>query len=176
MNALERSSWKPIVSAGLAASFVALLGATITALGPWYYSLHMPRWKPPDALFGPAWTLIFALAATAGVLGWRSLPTRLSRATMCGFFGANALFNVLWSVLFFRLHRPDLALLEVSLLWLSILLLMLLLWRGSRLAAGLLLPYLVWVSYAAVLNLAVVRMNPVAHASAMHASAMRGES
>jgi tryptophan-rich sensory protein len=74
-------------------------------------------------------------------------------------------------VLFFRLHRPDLALLEVSLLWLSILLLMLLLWRGSRVAAWLLLPYLVWVSYAAVLNLAVVRMNPVAHVSAM-----RGES
>jgi len=131
----------------------------------------MPSWKPPDALFGPAWTLIFALAATAGVLGWRSLPTRVTRATMCGFFAANALFNVLWSVLFFRLHRPDLALLEVSLLWLSILLLMLLLWRGSRVAAWLLLPYLVWVSYAAVLNLAVVRMNPVAHVSAM-----RGES
>jgi tryptophan-rich sensory protein len=171
MNAVVRSNWKPIVSAGLAASFVALLGATITALGPWYYGLHMPRWKPPDALFGPAWTLIFAFAATAGVLGWRSLPTRVSRATMCGFFGANALFNVLWSVLFFRLHRPDLALLEVSLLWLSILLLMLLLRRASRTAAWLLLPYLVWVSYAAVLNLAVVRMNPV-----QHVEVIRGES
>jgi len=171
VNAIARSSWKPIFSAALAAGVVALLGATITALGPWYYSLHMPSWKPPDALFGPAWTLIFALAATAGVLGWRSLPTRLSRATMCGFFAANALFNVLWSVLFFRLHRPDLALLEVSLLWLSIVLLMLLLRRASKSAAWLLLPYLAWVTYAAVLNLAVVRMNPMEHASAM-----RGES
>jgi tryptophan-rich sensory protein len=171
MNAAVRSGWKPIISAGLAASTVAVLGATITGLGPWYYSLHMPSWKPPDALFGPAWTLIFALAATSGVLGWRSLPTRVSRATMCGFFAANALFNVLWSVLFFRLHRPDLALLEVSLLWLSILLLMLLLRHASRIAAWLLLPYLAWVSYAAVLNLAVVRMNPV-----QHAETVRGES
>jgi translocator protein len=171
MNALARNSWRPIFSAALAASLVAVLGATITALGPWYYNLNMPSWKPPDALFGPAWTVIFALAATAGVLGWRSLPTRVSRATMCAFFAANAFFNVLWSVLFFRLHRPDLALLEVSLLWLSIVLLMFLLRRASKAAAWLLLPYLVWVTYAAVLNLAVVRMNPVEHASAM-----RGES
>jgi tryptophan-rich sensory protein len=90
---------------------------------------------------------------------------------MCGFFAANAFFNVLWSVLFFRLHRPDLALLEVSLLWLSIVLLMFLLRRASKAAAWLLLPYLAWVTYAAALNLAVVRMNPVEHASAM-----RGES
>jgi len=155
------SRWKPILAAALAAGVVAVLGAQITDLGPWYYSLREPAWKPPDLLFGPAWTLIFGLAATAGVLGWRALRSRASRLMMCGFFFLNAFFNELWSALFFRFHRPDWALLEVSLLWLSILLLMIALYRASRRASWLLLPYLIWVSFAAALNLAVVRLNPV---------------
>jgi tryptophan-rich sensory protein len=161
MTRTNPSRWKPIVSAALAALAVAALGAQITDLGPWYHALREPAWKPPDALFGPAWTLIFALAATAGVLGWRALRSRASRLAMCGFFFLNALFNELWSALFFRLHRPDWALLEVVLLWLSILLLMIVLYRASKTASWLLLPYLIWVSYAAALNLAVVRLNPL---------------
>jgi tryptophan-rich sensory protein len=153
--------WKPILAAALAASVVAVMGALITDLGPWYHSLREPAWKPPDVLFGPAWTLIFALAATAGVLGWRALRSRASRLAMCGFFFLNALFNELWSALFFRFHRPDWALLEVSLLWLSILLLMIVLYRASKRASWLMLPYLIWVSFAAALNLAVVRLNPL---------------
>lgn len=161
MTGLAPSRWKPILTAAFAASAVAVLGAQITDLGPWYQSLREPAWKPPDALFGPAWTLIFALAAAAGVFGWRSLRSRTSRLVMCGFFALNALFNELWSVLFFRFQRPDWALLEVSLLWLSILLLMIVLYRAARTASWLLLPYLTWVSFAAVLNLAVVRLNPL---------------
>lgn len=161
MSSVAISRWRPIVVAALAASAVALLGAQITELGPWYHSLREPAWKPPDVLFGPAWTLIFAFAACAGVMGWLSLGSATSRLVMCGFFFLNALFNELWSVLFFRLHRPDWALLEVSLLWLSILLLMIGLYRASRRASWLLLPYLIWVSFAAVLNLAVVRLNPL---------------
>ncbi len=151
--------WKPIIVAALAAMVTATLGALLTDLSPWYYALHLPAWKPPDALFGPAWTLIFALAATSGVIGWRALAYRTPRLIMCGYFFINAVFNELWSTLFFRFHRPDLALLEVTLLWLSILLLMVTLHRASRLASWLLLPYLVWVSYAGVLNFAVVRLN-----------------
>ena len=151
--------WQPVCAAFALATVVAMLGALITDLGPWYANLRMPPWKPPDALFGPAWTLIFAAAALAGALGWQAMPQRAARITLCLFFGANALLNVLWSTLFFRLHRPDWALLEVVLLWLSILVLMLALRRVSRRAALLLLPYLVWVSYAACLNLAVVRLN-----------------
>jgi tryptophan-rich sensory protein len=141
------------------ATVVAILGALVTDLGPWYANLHMPPWKPPDALFGPAWTLIFAAAALAGALGWQAMPQRAARITLCLYFAVNALLNVLWSALFFRLHRPDWALLEVVLLWLSILVLMLALRRVVPRAALLLLPYLVWVSYAAFLNLAVVRLN-----------------
>jgi translocator protein len=152
--------WRPILTAAGAAAVVAMIGLVMTDLGPWYLNLRMPAWKPPDAIFGPAWTLIFASAALAGAYGWRALPRPAARFALCGYFAINALLNILWSALFFRLHRPDWALLEVGLLWLSVVLLMITLWRGSRPATALLLPYLLWVSYAAVLNLAVVQLNP----------------
>jgi len=152
--------WPPLLTAAAAASAVALIGASVTHLGPWYRSLHMPSWKPPDALFGPAWMLIFATAALAAAYGWQALPHRLSRATLCGFFALNAILNVLWSLLFFHSRRPDWALLEVGLLWLSIALLIVMLARVSRHAAWLLVPYLLWVSYASMLNWAVVQLNP----------------
>jgi tryptophan-rich sensory protein len=160
MSELAPPPGRPIITAAGAAIVVAMIGLVMTDLGPWYANLKMPAWKPPDALFGPAWTLIFAAAALAGAYGWRALPQPAARFALCGYFAINALLNILWSALFFRLHRPDWALLEVGLLWLSIVLLMFTLWRGSRLATWLLLPYLLWVSYAAVLNLAVVRLNP----------------
>jgi translocator protein len=150
---------RPIAVAALAALGVASLGATITDLGPWYQSLAMPDWQPPDWLFGPVWTLIFALAALAAATGWRDAPTRAAREWLVIFFALNGLFNLLWSLLFFRLQRPDWALVEVGLLWLSILLLIISLARFSRPASLLLVPYLVWVSFAAVLNWKVVALN-----------------
>jgi translocator protein len=107
----------------MAALFVATMGGTMTDLGPWYQSLRMPAWKPPDWLFGPAWTLIFALAALAGLKAWQSAGDRASREWVIGLFALNGFLNIMWSVFFFRFKRPDWALLEVLLLWLSILLL-----------------------------------------------------
>lgn len=160
MNALAPPPGRPVIAAAGAATVVAMIGVVMTDLGPWYMNLRMPSWKPPDAIFGPAWTLIFATAALAGAYGWQALRQPGARLAMCGYFAINAALNILWSALFFRLHRPDWALLEVGLLWLSVLLLMVTLWRGSRLATWLLLPYLLWVSYAAALNLAVMWLNP----------------
>ncbi len=158
--ALRRSSrWKPIVAAAAGAAGVAILGALSTDIGPWYLSLKEPPWKPPDVLFGPAWTTIFALAAIAGVRAWRHATTKAQREWILILFAANAFFNVLWSLLFFRFHRPDWALAEVSLLWLSILALIVVLGRLSRASGWLMAPYLAWVSFAAFLNLTVVRLN-----------------
>jgi tryptophan-rich sensory protein len=138
---------------------VAGLGALTTDLGPWYYRLHKPAWQPPDWLFGPAWTLIFALAALAGVLYWQHSGNRSERLQIIAAFSLNAFLNTLWSLLFFRLKRPDWALYEVGFLWLSIMLLIVLLARGSRTASWLLAPYLAWVSFAAVLNWTIVQLN-----------------
>ena len=151
--------WRPILIAAGAALSVAVLGALMTDLGPWYAGLKQPAWKPPDAAFGPIWTTIFALSATAGVIGWRRAPSKAQREWLLVLFAANGFLNVLWSLLFFRLHRPDWSMLEVPVLWLSVLALMLLLSRFAKLAAWLLAPYLVWVAIAAALNWQTIQLN-----------------
>jgi translocator protein len=145
--------------AAVAASTVAVLGALLTDLSPWYYALRKPAWQPPDWLFGPAWTLIFGLAAVSGVLGWTYAPDQAARRRMLALFAVNASLNVLWSVLFFRFQRPDWALAEVGFLWLSIVALMLALRPASKAASWLLLPYLLWVTFATAVNAAVVVLN-----------------
>lgn len=135
------------------------LGGALTELGPWYYALRHPDWKPPDAAFGVIWSTIFTLCAISGALAWQAARNRAMRQRVLWLFGVNAVLNVLWSLLYFKLQRPDWALVEVALLWLSIVALILGLWRVSRWASALLLPYLVWVSIAAALNLATVRLN-----------------
>ena len=151
--------WKPIVIAALAAAAVATFGALMTDLGPWYGNLHKPNWQPPDWLFGPAWTLIFGLCALAGYLAWRHAPNRGGRDGVLALFALNAFLNVLWSALFFRFRRPDWALPEAGLLWLSILLMIIVLPRYSKAASLLLVPYLAWVTFATVLNWAAVALN-----------------
>ena len=153
------SSVKPIWIAALAACAVASLGALTTDLGPWYRSLVQPSWQPPDWAFGPAWTTIFALAAIAGVLGWQRAPDQAGREWMLGLFALNGVLNLLWSLLYFRLRRPDWALYEVGFLWLSVLLLIVVLRPYARTAAWLLVPYLLWVAFAGALNYASVQLN-----------------
>ena len=151
--------WRPVFVAAAAALLVAVLGGLMTDLGPWYASLKQPAWKPPDWAFGPIWTTIFALAAAAGVIGWLRAPARAQREQMLVLFALNAFLNVFWSLLYFRLHRPDWSLIEVPFLWLSVLALIVLLWRFARPAAWLLVPYLVWVSIASLLNWQTVQLN-----------------
>ena len=142
-----------------AALGVALLGGLTTDIGPWYRSLVEPPWKPPDFLFAPAWTLIFACAAMAGLGAWRRAKSTAMREWIVGLFALNAFLNVSWSLLFFRLRRPDWALYEVVLLWLSIVLLIMFVRRISTASAWWLAPYLAWVTFAAALNRAVVQLN-----------------
>jgi tryptophan-rich sensory protein len=148
-----------VATAACAAIAVAAVGGTLTELGPWYHSLKEPSWKPPDAAFGVIWTAIYAFAAAAGVIGWRADHSVRGRQWMLGLFAANGFFNVLWSLVFFKLHRPDFALVEVAALWLSILVLGIFLYRRAALAGLLMAPYLLWVSIAAALNYQVVVLN-----------------
>jgi tryptophan-rich sensory protein len=150
---------KPVLAAALSALAVGMLGMLTTDLSTWYFNLRKPEWQPPDWVFGPAWTTIFALAAIAGVLYWKNIEDREARLRVQLAFFANAFLNLLWSLLFFRLRRPDLALDEVGFLWVSIVVLIVLLRAGSRTAAMLILPYLLWVSFAAFLNYAIVQLN-----------------
>jgi len=148
-----------LVAAGGALA-VALAGGLLTDLGPWYQQLRVPPWKPPDWAFGPIWTVIFACAALAGLRAWDAAVAPGYRARLLALFAVNGALNILWSVLFFRLHRPDWALGEVTALWLSVAGLVAMTALRSRSAALLLVPYLAWVSIAARLNLEIARLNP----------------
>ena len=138
---------------------VAGAGASLTELSPWYHALRRPSWQPPDWLFGPAWTVILTLASLSAYLAWRDAQDSVSRILVIGLFAANGILNLLWSPLFFRLQRPDWALIEVPFLWLSILAPIVLLAPVSRIASLLMVPYLMWVSFATMLNVTIVRLN-----------------
>lgn len=152
--------WIPVALAALAAVLVGVLGFLATDISGWYLALEKPAWQPPDWLFGPVWTLIYALAALASISAWQGTTDRRGRNRILVLFAVNAFLNVFWSLLFFRMHRPDWALVEVVFLWLSIVALVVGLRPFSKASTWLLLPYLAWVTFAAVLNLAIVRLNP----------------
>jgi benzodiazapine receptor len=148
-----------MVMAALWGIAVAGIGAGTTNLTPWYYALRRPPWQPPDWLFGPAWSVILTLASLAAYLAWRAAQNDGQHRLIIALFVANGTLNLAWSPLFFRYCRPDWALVEVPFLWLSILAPIILLAPISGTASLLLVPYLLWVSFAAVLNVAIVRLN-----------------
>ncbi len=124
----------------------------------WYQTIRQPSWNPPPAVFGLIWTVIFTLIASAGVAAWRAAPDRVASDTLIGLFALNGALNVSWTVLFFQLHRPDWAVIELVALWISIAVLIGVCARYSRTAALLLAPYLVWVTIAGVLNWQVIQL------------------
>jgi len=132
-------------------------GIPAVAAGPgWYASLAKPAWTPPSWAFGPVWTLLYPLIAVAGWLVWRHGQARgailLYLLQLC--------LNAAWPWLFFALHRPDLALIDIVILVAVIVATIVAFRRRSPGAALLLAPYLAWVLFAAALNLAVWRLNP----------------
>jgi tryptophan-rich sensory protein len=156
---MSRAWIAPIAVAAILAAIVAVMGATVTQLGPWYYSLEQPRWAPPPAAYGVAWTAIYALTGLAGVTAWLATPRWSEREWLLGLFALNGFLNIVWSLLFFRLQRPDWALMEVLALWLSVLALIVFIWRRSTTGSVLLIPYLLWVTFAGYLNMTIVRLN-----------------
>ncbi len=151
--------WVQSVIAAVAATAVATIGAGMTRLGPWYTALKKPFFQPPDWLFGPAWTTIFLCCAIAGVWAWRRSQSTGQRLLILTLFAFNAVMNVTWSTFFFYLQRPDWALMQVGFLWLSILALILFCRRWAVHSSWLLVPYLLWVSFASLLNAAIVSLN-----------------
>lgn len=147
---------------GLAGWLVLCFSAAATAVfispGDWYSQLHKPSWTPPSWLFGPAWTLLYAMMATAAWLVWRCDGWRAQRRAL-GWFLLQWLLNALWTPLFFGLHRTGLALAEILALWAVLAMTLVAFWRVRPLAGWLMLPYLAWVSFAAVLNGAIWWLN-----------------
>ncbi|MBM3844901.1 MAG: tryptophan-rich sensory protein [Verrucomicrobia bacterium] len=126
--------------------------------GAWYASLNKPSWNPPNWVFGPVWTALYTMMAVSAWLVWRNRGF-VKNALPLGSFLVQLILNALWSWLFFGLQNPALAFAEIVLLWLAIGATLLLFGRRSPLAAWLLAPYLVWVSFAAALNFTLWRLN-----------------
>jgi tryptophan-rich sensory protein len=158
-----KTDWRVGAWSALLTCIVAGLGAAATPLDTWYRALAQPAWKPPDWAFGPAWTLIFALAAWSAARAYTDTLRREQRRLVIVLYLLNGALNVLWSLLFFTLRRPDWALAEVLLLWLSIVWIMRTVRQWSPMAFHLLWPYLAWVSFAATINFGVVRLNGPFH-------------
>jgi benzodiazapine receptor len=138
---------------------LALVGAWLTEIGPWYRALRKPSWQPPDFLFGPAWSTIFALAGWAAVRGWNAPGSAAQKTMFLAAFLVNGLGNMLWSYLFFRKRRPDWALVEVVPFWATIVWMILAVRPLDPSAVWMLVPYLCWVTFATVLNRAIVVLN-----------------
>lgn len=155
---------------GALAVFVALnvAAASSGALfrpGEWYERLNKPWWRPPNWLFGPAWSVLYLMNIAAGWLIWRSGSEDTPRALVL--YGVSLALNAAWSGLFFGLRRMDLAFAELVALWASIALMIAIFTPINELAAWLLYPYLAWVSFAGLLNWTMWRMNPRAHEGAL---------
>ncbi len=159
---LVHPGWGPVICAVLGAIICGGGGGALTRIDEWYRALRKPSWQPPDWLFGPVWTIIIGLSAWSSVIGWRHAATPGRQILVAGLFAINVGFNVGWSYCFFFIKRPDIALREVAGLWLSIAALIASMAPISRLGAALLVPYLIWVSFAAYLNLTIVRLNGTA--------------
>jgi tryptophan-rich sensory protein len=151
--------WMEIAVAVAAVAAVAVIGGLLTDVGEWYESLRFPWFRPPNWLFGPAWTLMFILIAAGGVIAWEHAADAATRETLIVLFAINGVLNILWSPLFFKLRRPDWALYEVVPYWLSGLVLLVFIARIDAAAAWIISPYIAWVAFAGFLNWRVVQLN-----------------
>jgi tryptophan-rich sensory protein len=142
----------------LALCFAASGTAVFVSIGGWYSSLNKPSWNPPPWIFGPVWSLLYIMMAVAAWLVWREGGWKRHGRTL-GLFFLQWLLNALWTPIFFGMHRSGLAFAEIIMLWIVLAATLRLFWRVSKLAGVLLVPYLVWVSFAAALNFAIWRLN-----------------
>ena len=138
----------------------AAIGAVATQRAPEFYAaLSRPVWAPPAAVFGPVWTLLYALMGIAAWLVWKEQGLRDARVPL-GLFALQLALNALWSWLFFAWQRGFLAEVEILVLLALIAATLVAFWRVLPVAGVLLLPYLAWVAYATALTFALVRRNP----------------
>ena len=139
---------------GFASSF-----AVTGALAPWYPALIKPWFMPPGWLFAPVWVVLYALMGISLFFIWREDIQKRRASYAIAVFAVQLALNGAWSILFFGYHALVLALVDIVLLWAGIIATIVLFWRIKRTAAVLLVPYLVWVSFATVLNWSIVLLN-----------------
>ncbi len=162
MVKLGESRLLKLVVSVIIALFAGIIGSVFTtaSIPIWYNFLIKPPFNPPSWLFSPVWTILYILIGTSAYLvwmvGWENKEVKIALSV----YGVQLVLNTLWSILFFGLQSPFLGFLGIVPLWISIVLTILLFYRVSKKAAYLLIPYILWVSFAAILNFTVWQLNP----------------
>ena len=143
----------------IAFSAAAIGAAASVNAGSFYMQLTLPSWAPPSWLFGPVWTVLYTMMGIAAWLVWRIDGFNANKGALYLFL-IQLVFNALWSWLFFSWHLGAMAFVEILILWILILATLIAFWRAQAIAGVLLIPYLLWVSFAAVLNYTLWHLNP----------------
>ena len=140
---------------------VGILGSvfTFTQIITWYVHLNKPFFSPPNFVFGPVWTVLYALMGISIFLIYEAKISKNEKHLLLKLFGFQLVLNFLWSVLFFGMHSPWLGFLEIIFLWLTIFILIFKFYKYSKQASFLLIPYLFWVSFASLLNFFIIILN-----------------
>lgn len=152
--------FKLIIAVGVS-ELAGIIGSvfTVSAIPNWYAGLVKPALNPPAWVFGPAWTTLYALMGIAAFLVWKNGWERKDVRMALGVFGIQLFLNAIWSIIFFGLQSPGWALVDIVLLWFAIVWTIVIFYKISRPAAYLLVPYLLWVSFASYLNYSIWMLN-----------------
>jgi translocator protein len=149
--------WLGLVGWLAVVAVAAVFGSQFTP-GSWYDALTKPEWTPPGRVFGPVWTVLYIAMAVAAWLVWQRRGFDGARLAL-GLFLVQLALNALWSALFFGMESPGAGLVDIVLLWITLLATVVLFFRVHLVAGFLLVPYLAWVSFAAALNLSIWMLN-----------------
>jgi len=157
---MNKINWKKLILAVLICQAAGWVGSIFTAatVSNWYLTLNKPSFNPPGWVFGPVWTTLFLLMGIALYLIWGKKNFKADSYAIL-FFTIQYLLNIFWSFLFFYLQNPLAAFIEIIILWIFILLTIIYFYKISKPAGWLLIPYLLWVSFAAFLNYNLVILN-----------------
>ncbi|MEI6057516.1 MAG: TspO/MBR family protein [bacterium] len=155
------TTWKQLVIAIVGSELAGIVGTVFTtpSITTWYTTLTKPSFNPPSWVFGPVWTILFALMGIAAYLVWKKGWLHKNIKIALSVFIIQLILNTLWSIIFFGMHSPGTAFIEIIFLWLSIATMLALFYKISRPAAYLIIPYILWISFAAFLNYSIWILN-----------------
>lgn len=158
---MASNSFLKLITAILVSELAGIIGSifTVSAIPTWYMTLAKPALNPPSSVFGPVWITLYVFIGIAAFLVWKKGLDRKDVRKALAVFGVQLVLNTLWSIIFFGLRSPFWAFIEIMLMWLAIIWTMILFYRISKPATWLLVPYILWVSFAAYLNYSIWVLN-----------------
>ena len=153
-------NWLKLIISLLICQLAGVIGAFFNSFSikSWYLTLNTPSYLPPSWAFGVVWPILFLLMGIALFLVWRQPKSSLRNYALF-LFGLQLVFNIFWSFMFFTLQCPACGLVWIGILWMLILFNIFAFWRISKISGGLLIPYILWVSFAIALNYGFYLLN-----------------